>query len=488
MGSVMFAFETPNSIPRHPVGPQPPSYTHPPTARPPPRQETVLQNTTIVVRRLLGRLRSLRHRQSQRPISAFPTLRRAGAHRVSPVHPRRFRDLTRFWRPATTDHLRVRISRVVVRFGGPDRLLPIGVAFVVLASSMVNAAPIIGSSGALGAVARQGTGNTAGAGNAPRLAVGGVDAHFGELDSPEIAPPGADGTSNIVAQTQEPQRLAGPYLADGTLLKPVAVRTSVADGSAKLRAYAVQQGDTLTGIAGRFGISMMTLWWANDLTSKDALHVGQKLVIPPVSGLVVRVKAGDTLDSVVAATGGSAEQIVAYNGLTDRNLVIGQTLVIPGARGDAIATPVPKEAPAPSRTIGRGNTAVTPPQQYAGGRLVWPVPGGYISQYFHSSHPALDIAADMGSPIVAAADATVIFAGWRDNGGGYQVWLSHGSNLNTAYYHMSAVTVGAGQSVRRGQQIGRIGMTGWATGPHCHFEVWIGAIDYGTRVNPLNYL
>jgi murein DD-endopeptidase MepM/ murein hydrolase activator NlpD len=428
---------------------------------------------------------------------------------VSPARPRGFHDLRRSRWSATTDQLRERFRRVVLPLRDPDRAVPLGIAVLILVSAMVNVAPATGS-GTIGAAGSGGTGSTAGAGSPPRLAVGGRNAYDG-LDTSGIAPAAVAGTSSYLealaaregaprvshdagavadieaAQAQEAQQPTGPYLADGTLLKAVAVRTSVADGSAKLRAYAVRQGDTLTGIASRFGISMMTVWWANDLTSKDALHVGQKLVIPPVSGLVVRVKAGDTLESVAAATGGSADQIVAYNGLTDRNLVIGQTLVVPGGHGDAIATPAPTKAPTPSRTNGAGS-AVSPPQQYTGGRLAWPVPGGYISQYFHSSHPALDIAADMGSPILAAADATVIFAGWRDNGGGYQVWLSHGSNLNTAYYHMSAVTVGAGQSVARGQQIGRIGMTGWATGPHCHFEVWIGAIDYGTRVNPLNYL
>ena len=79
------------------------------------------------------------------------------------------------------------------------------------------------------------------------------------------------------------------------------------------------------------------------------------------------------------------------------------------------------------------------------------------------------------------------FAGWKNNGGGYQVWISHGSNIYTTYNHMSAITVSAGQSVGRGQQVGRIGMTGDATGPHLHFEVWVGPIwNGGTRVNPLS--
>jgi murein DD-endopeptidase MepM/ murein hydrolase activator NlpD len=82
----------------------------------------------------------------------------------------------------------------------------------------------------------------------------------------------------------------------------------------------------------------------------------------------------------------------------------------------------------------------------------------------------------------------VIFAGWKSNGGGYQVWISHGSGIYTTYNHMSAITVGRGESVSRGEQVGRIGASGMATGPHLHFEVWIGRVwDGGTRVNPLKY-
>ena len=52
---------------------------------------------------------------------------------------------------------------------------------------------------------------------------------------------------------------------------------------------------------------------------------------------------------------------------------------------------------------------------------------------------------------------------------------------------MSAIVVGNGQAVGRGQQVGRIGSSGWATGPHLHFEVWIGPVTQGSRVNPLGY-
>jgi murein DD-endopeptidase MepM/ murein hydrolase activator NlpD len=254
----------------------------------------------------------------------------------------------------------------------------------------------------------------------------------------------------------------------------------------------VKTGDTLTGIAHHFGVSMMSVWWANQLKAKDQLHVGQMLVIPPVSGVVVTVASGDTLDSLAKKYSASADEIQSYNGLTESTLVIGQRLIIPDGLGKSIPTPKPTKAPvAASGGGGGGGTQIHPPSgTYSGGKLAWPVPGGYISQYFHYGHPALDIAAPYGTRIIAAAAGTVIFAGWKDDMGGYQVWLSHGSGLYTAYYHMSAITVTIGQRVGRGQQIGRVGQSGVATGPHCHFEVWRGYPWQGSsyRVNPLSYL
>ena len=94
-----------------------------------------------------------------------------------------------------------------------------------------------------------------------------------------------------------------------------------------------------------------------------------------------------------------------------------------------------------------------------------------------------------GDPVWAAGSGTVTFAGWKNNGGGYQVWIAHGSGLYTTYNHMSSVSVGRGQHVAKGQRVGRMGATGRATGSHLHFEVWIGPIwNGGTRVNPLNYV
>ena len=243
--------------------------------------------------------------------------------------------------------------------------------------------------------------------------------------------------------------IEGPFTEDGTLVKPIAVDTTVRDGSALVKTYTVKGKETLATIAARFSVSTMSVVWANNLKSKTAIHAGQVLRIPPVTGLIVTVTAADTLDSIAARYNVNGTDILATNGLDDATLVTGQVLVLPGAQGAALAAP-------PSTTThvssGGSGSSIRGPSTYKGGKFLWPVVGGgnYISQYFHYGHYAIDIAADYGSTVRAAAAGTVTFAGWKNNGGGYQVWISHGSNLYTTYNHMSAITVGAGQHVSRG--------------------------------------
>jgi murein DD-endopeptidase MepM/ murein hydrolase activator NlpD len=303
----------------------------------------------------------------------------------------------------------------------------------------------------------------------------------GTLESGADAAPG---TETAAAE------LVGPYLDDGTMVKPIFVDTSVSDGRGLLKTYKVRSGDTLVGIAHRFGVSMMTLWWANELRTKDELHIGQVLTIPPVNGLVIVVEGGESLKSIASKYHVDADEVFEMNKLEDRNLIVGQTLILPGAVGKKIPQVRVQSSPHPTASSG-GSRPVRTPSHYSGGSMRWPVVGGnnYISQYFHYGHYGLDIAADYGTKVVAAASGTVTFAGWKNNGGGYQVWIAHGSGLYTTYNHMSAVTVGRGQYVGRGQQVGRIGQSGNATGPHLHFEVWRGPVwAGGTRVNPLVYL
>jgi murein DD-endopeptidase MepM/ murein hydrolase activator NlpD len=399
-------------------------------------------------------------------------------------------------------------------FTSAERALPIAVASIVAVAALLAFLP--GSP--------QGAANgVAGSTPQPRIAVGGADR--GDADpagSRTKEPPAAlvdggatflplvlpQGIANVPSSEQasaEPDPGSNPAAVvapsstptpetavtdDGTLLTGYAPETDVEDGAYLIRSYTVHKGDTLASVAKTFGVSSMTLWWANKL-KKQQLKPGQELRIPPVSGLVYTVKDTDTLDTVAAKFKVGSSKIVELNGLEDPTLVVGQVLILPGAKGAPMPTPKPVfRSTGPSVIASGGSVLGGGPAVYPGGPMHWPVIGGnnYISQYYHYGHWAIDIAATYGSKVVAAAPGKVIFAGWKSNGGGYQVWISHGSNIYTTYNHMSAITVSNGASVGRGAQVGRIGATGDATGPHLHFEVWNGHIwDGGQRVNPLKY-
>ncbi|MDO5351057.1 MAG: peptidoglycan DD-metalloendopeptidase family protein [Lachnospiraceae bacterium] len=127
-------------------------------------------------------------------------------------------------------------------------------------------------------------------------------------------------------------------------------------------------------------------------------------------------------------------------------------------------------------------------------KFIWPCPSsrritsGFGSRSSptegaSSNHQGIDIGASTGSSIVAAADGVVSIATYSASAGNY-VMISHGGGLSTVYMHCSKLNVSAGQSVKQGQVIAKVGSTGYSTGPHLHFGVRSG----GTYVNPTKYV
>ena len=161
---------------------------------------------------------------------------------------------------------------------------------------------------------------------------------------------------------------------------------------------------------------------------------------------------------------------------------------VPRFEPSAAPTPLPTPVPLPAATPAPRAAAKAPvsrPQVVVGsGVLGWPVPGGSISQYYSSWHPAIDIAAPYGTTVVAADGGVVIWAGWRNNGGGLVVQIDHGNGIVTGYNHLGSIWVGPGQAVAKGEGVAAVGCTGLCTGPHVHFETIVG----GSIVNPLRYL
>ncbi len=443
--------------------------------------------------RAVSRIRSLRDDIARRPRPA----------RAANVAARRMHARPRPLRTAPFDAFLNRLRHIPSALSADRRGAPLLVV-ALLAVAAAFAQGTFGSSAP--------TGGTDGMGVPSNVRIAALDmtgvigdtqqaATYTGADVPDLAaaPAGSAAPTPAVAGNNA-------YAIDGSLIKPLAIDTSVPDISSKVEVYTVRSGDTLTGIAHRYGLSMMTIWWANHLQAADRLHIGQKLLIPPVNGVLYKVQEGDTLAAVAKRFRANPEEIISFNSLVGDTVIIGQDIMVPDGRGQPLPTPKPEPTTASSGNQGSGGGggggdggngggggAIGGPCTTCSfsGSMTWPVGGGggYISQYYWWGHPAIDIAADYGTPVVAADSGVVIFSGWRDNGGGYQVWISHGNDIYTTYNHMSALTVSTGQQVARGQQVGRVGMTGSATGPHLHFEVWIGPIwSGGYRVNPLSYV
>lgn len=239
----------------------------------------------------------------------------------------------------------------------------------------------------------------------------------------------------------------------------------------QISVYVVRTGDSVSGVAKMFNVSVNTILWANDLTSKSTLKVGQSLVILPVTGLTYTVKSKDTIQTIAKKYGAAIDDILNYNDLTlASTLKVGQEIIIPDAEVPVRApvAVVPKKIVVGDEPLLDGWGWPSYPGYYA-----CPLPGARLSQGLHG-HNGVDLAAPKGTPIRAASDGTVIIN--RSNGaynGGYGnfVVVLHANGTQTLYSHMSKSVVVNGQHISALQTVGYVGMTGLTTGPHLHFEV-----------------
>jgi murein DD-endopeptidase MepM/ murein hydrolase activator NlpD len=246
---------------------------------------------------------------------------------------------------------------------------------------------------------------------------------------------------------------AGP---DGTV-----VDITHATVGGEVTTYVVSEGDTFSSIASKNGISVNTVLWANNLTSKSTLKPGQTLVILPVTGIEHTVQRGETVASLAKKYSGDVQDILSYNGLeSNAALTAGTKIIIPDGV-PAVSTPAKKSTAKKSVSLpsvgGFGN----------------PLPSGVCTQTRHGNN-GVDIGASSGSPIYAAASGTVIIAlnnGGYNGGFGNYVVINHPNGTQTLYAHMSRTATSVGASVGRGELIGYVGSTGKSTGNHLHFEV-----------------
>jgi murein DD-endopeptidase MepM/ murein hydrolase activator NlpD len=231
--------------------------------------------------------------------------------------------------------------------------------------------------------------------------------------------------------------------------------TMVEEQRKEIQEYIVEEGDTLFSISKKFGISLETILWANNLDKNSVIKPGQKLIILPVDGVLHEVRAGDTLSEIAKKYQAKIEDIISFNELeSPDDIYIGDILIIPGGK-----MPSPKPAPQPLAPLAQGY-------------FICPVAGGCrITQGLHF-YNAVDFSnGKCGEPILATAGGTVLKAGWNRTAGNY-VKILHPNGVVTMYGHLQTIFISPGEQVSQGQIIGTMGATGRATGCHLHFDVF----------------
>lgn len=246
--------------------------------------------------------------------------------------------------------------------------------------------------------------------------------------------------------------------------------------------YAVQTGDTVYGIAQKFGLAPETVLWANQELENNPhwLQLGQEINILPFDGIYHQVGSNDNIANIASTYKTSADKIIAapINELDPNNPIIriGQWLAVPDGRKAFVPPTV--------RSVTNYSLSSVPPEAVAAtGIMDWPI-SGRISQGYYSYHPAIDIESPIGTPVLAIDSGFVVTSGWDNSGYGYHIVIDHGNGLQSLYAHLQTYHVEAGVTVQKGQTIGEIGVTGRSSGPHLHLEVRRGTV----QLNPLNFL
>lgn len=278
--------------------------------------------------------------------------------------------------------------------------------------------------------------------------------------------------------------------------------------NAEKTSYTVKSGDTIESIAFDNKISVEELLLSNDdiTNAKNLLYVGQNVQIavtdPQIKVVVEEYVVEDVENKFSTIEEYSNELAIGNNQVTQY-----------GSNGiDRVSRDIKKVNGLTTYVNTQSKVEIKPTvnqivligQKYiptVGSLTVWAWPtnsGFYISSSFEwrinpingkrELHDALDIAGTgYGSPIYAANNGVVVKASYSDVNGNYVI-INHNNGYYSYYGHMSRRLVQEGQTVARGEEIGKVGDTGWATGPHVHFGIFYGYPYYGgTPLNPWTF-
>ena len=229
--------------------------------------------------------------------------------------------------------------------------------------------------------------------------------------------------------------------------------------------YKVVEGDTISGIAERYGLNQDSVISCNGIEKARHLQIGTILQIPNMNGLMHSVRSGETLEKIAETYKAPLEQILQINNITSLANMQGTKLFVPEAKLPTIEL-----------------------RRVWGELFRYPTRGWISSPYGYRDDPiygqsrfhnGIDIANATGTPIVAAMEGSVADRGYNESAGNYIV-IGHVGGYVTLYAHLDKILVRNGQWVNEGEKIGEMGSTGYSTGPHCHFSIF----RWGRTLNP----
>lgn len=328
-------------------------------------------------------------------------------------------------------------------------------------------------------------------------------------------PPGDVSPPPVAAPPSTSPQPAAPLPA-APAPRPAWVARSVVPDAVEIPSstYVVKGGDTLRHISDRTGAASEAIARANNLSAPFLIRIGQRLTIP--GGRWHKVKPGETGIAISRAYGVDWLKVVELNRLEEPYILRdGQKLLLP-SRAEVAAMTLEERAaafeldiddlitggePAASEAAARRPsppatpTRPLPPGQpvvesatAAPGQFSWPVSGAILSRFGPKPggryNDGINIRVTAGTPVRAAAEGSVAYAGNDIPGFGGLVLVKHGGGWITAYAHAEALLVQRGQAVKRGDIIARAGQTGSVDEPQVHFEIREGR----KPVDPLKYL
>jgi len=235
--------------------------------------------------------------------------------------------------------------------------------------------------------------------------------------------------------------------------------------------YRVQRGDTVSGIAQKFGVSIGAIIASNNISNARRLQEGAQIKVPNIDGIPYQIQRGDTLSRIASSHNVPLEVLLDVNDIRSDEIRQGDTIFLPGARMNDIDL-----------------------RLSLGDLFMYPLSTRQITSYYGMRrdpfngalqfHEGVDFRANIGTTVMSSFDGIVSVVGENWLYGKYII-ISHSNGYKTLYGHLNSFNVKQGDRVIRGRKIGETGNTGYSTGPHLHFGIY----DKDNKVvNPLDLL